>query len=124
MSVQYKAFQTTEETDAWVEKYKSFFPSDTDADKIFIQAIDYYTDMLKPTYNNHLRQHFLIKEDNFFYPYMTRMVKNYLLIKFLIILLLIGILTNNSLKKQLRKDKFTNKLEVCCLFIHSRFFQS
>ncbi len=75
MSVQYKAFQTTEEADAWVKKYKSFFPSDTDEDKIFIQAIDYYTGMLKPIYNNHLRQHFPIKEANFFYPYLTRMVE-------------------------------------------------
>ena len=42
MSIQYKVFQTTEEADAWVEEHKSFFPSDNDNDKIFLQAIDYY----------------------------------------------------------------------------------
>lgn len=75
MSIQYKVFQTTEEADAWVEEHKSFFPSDNDNDKIFLQAIDYYTGSSKPIYNNHLRQRFPVKEDSYFYPYLMQMIK-------------------------------------------------
>ena len=74
MSVQYKAFQTTEEADAWVEKYKSFFPSDADDDKIFLKAIEYYTASGNPIFNNYLRYHRSIEKNNYFYTYVTQMV--------------------------------------------------
>lgn len=75
MSNLYKEFHTTEEANAWVENYKSCFPSDNDDDKIFLQAIDYYTGSLKPIYNNYLRNNKLMEKDNYFYPYFTRIIE-------------------------------------------------
>lgn len=75
MSKLYKEFHTTEEADAWVEKYKSCFPSDSDDDKIFLQAIDYYTASGNPIFNNHLRRYRPMEKDNYFYPYVSQMIK-------------------------------------------------
>lgn len=74
MNTQYKAFFSCSEADLWIEKYKSHFPSDSDNDKIFLQALDYYTASGNPIYNNHLRRYRPIEKDNYFYPYVTQMI--------------------------------------------------
>ncbi len=75
MTTEYKIFKTTEEADAWVEKYKSIFPTDSDTDKLFLKAIEYYTASGFPLFNNHLRDHKHLEEDNYFYPYIAKMVE-------------------------------------------------
>lgn len=74
MNKQYKQFYFHNEADLWVEKYKSRFPSDSDNDKIFLKALDYYTASANPLFNNHLRYHRPLEKDDHIYPYVTQMI--------------------------------------------------
>lgn len=72
--MQYKEFHSCSEADLWVEKYKSHFPSDNDTDKIFLKALEYYTASGNPIFNNHLRHHRPMEKNDYFYPYVTKMI--------------------------------------------------
>lgn len=75
MSIQYKEFHTTDSADTWIQENQHHFPSDADEDKLFLQALDYYTASGNPIFNDHLRQHKTIEKDNYFYPYIVQMTK-------------------------------------------------
>lgn len=74
MNIQYKHFYSHNEADLWVKEHNSHFPSDSDNDKIFLKALEYYTASGNPLINNHLRYHLPLETDDFIYPYATQMI--------------------------------------------------
>lgn len=74
MKTKYKKFHFPDEIYSWYIKYKSYFPSDNDNDKEFLQAINYYTASANPLFNNLLRYNTKLDSDNFIYPYIIKMI--------------------------------------------------
>lgn len=72
MKTQYKKFHSSVEVHSWYIKYKSHFPSDNDADKEFLQAINLYTGSANLLFNNHFRYNTELDLD--FYPYAVKMI--------------------------------------------------
>ncbi|MBD5538210.1 MAG: hypothetical protein HDQ99_21715 [Lachnospiraceae bacterium] len=75
MSNQYKRFSSTNKADVWVKEYQSFFPSNSDNDKVFLQALDFYTASGNLIFNNYLRQYVSIEKNDYLYPYIMQMIK-------------------------------------------------
>ena len=71
MQNQYTKFKTSDEVDLWYEKYKSYFPSDNDGDKDFLEALNMYTGSGNHIFNNHLRCN--IQLDPFYQKNFTKM---------------------------------------------------
>lgn len=71
MQNQYTKFKISDEVDLWYEKYKSYFPSDNDSDKDFLEALNMYTGLGNHIFNNHLRYN--IELDPFYQKYFTKM---------------------------------------------------
>lgn len=74
MKTDYKKFRFPHETHSWYIKYKSYFPSDNDNDKEFLQAINYYTASANSSFNNLLRYNTNLESDDFIYPYVIKMI--------------------------------------------------
>lgn len=74
MKTDYKKFRFPHETHSWYIKYKSYFPSDNDNDKEFLQAINYYTASANSSFNNLLRYNANLESDDFIYPYVIKMI--------------------------------------------------
>lgn len=74
MYIHYKKFHLHKSAITWTEKYKSFFPSDNDNDKEFLNAINYYTGSANPIFNNYLRYNTELTPNNFIYPYVIKMI--------------------------------------------------
>lgn len=53
--IQYNKFTTPREANLWANKYKAHFPSDSDNDTVFLEAINLYTASAYPLFNNYLR---------------------------------------------------------------------
>lgn len=75
MKTLYKKFYSPNEVNTWFDNLKSSFPSDSDVDKIFLKALEYYTASANPIFNNHLRYNTVLDTDGFIYPYVTKMIK-------------------------------------------------
>lgn len=73
MKVQYKQFDTPTEATKWANHFKSYFPSDSDDDKEFLTAIDFYSASANPIFNNHLRYNKPLEADDPLYPYVLKM---------------------------------------------------
>ena len=75
MKTQYREFHSSDEIRPWYVKYQSYFPSDNDTDKDFLQAINLYTASANPFFNNHLRYNTVLDPDDFIYPYVAKMIE-------------------------------------------------
>ena len=79
MNKQFKEFHSPSEVNVWFDKFKSYFPSDNDTDKDFLQAINLYTGHGNRIFNNYLRHKAELnlesENNNFIYSYITKMIE-------------------------------------------------
>lgn len=74
MQNQYTKFKSSDDVDLWYKKYKSYFPSDNDSDKDFLEAIYYYTASTNVLVNNALRHDITILDGDYMQPIFQRMI--------------------------------------------------
>lgn len=75
MQNQYTKFKSSDDVDLWYEKYKSYFPSDNDSDKDFLEAIYFYTASTNILVNNALRYDMSILEGDIMQSIFERMIE-------------------------------------------------
>lgn len=77
MKTQYKQFNTESQVDEWVNKFKSFFPSDDDEDKDFLEALSCYTGNANTPINRYLRSNKNLQEIDFFDNIYQKLLDNF-----------------------------------------------
>lgn len=77
MKTQYKQFNTESQVDEWVNKFKSFFPSDDDEDKDFLEALYCYTGNANTPINRYLRSNKSLQEIDFFDNIYQKLLDNF-----------------------------------------------
>jgi len=78
MKTLYKKFYSPNEVNIWFDNFKSYFPSESDTDKDFLQAINLYSGHGNRIFNKHLRYNTelnpKIETENFIYSNITKMI--------------------------------------------------
>lgn len=64
MNVHFHKFETEAEAETWAYENRTLFPNDSNDDKMFLEALDFYTASANVPINNYLRYNICLDEDD------------------------------------------------------------